>query len=78
MWPDSATDREREPDAVEIERLPRCVTSAGTAAARVRVMKSATYAVSDSALRSDMRISPVGTLSYITSVRRSPIARQRI
>src|SRR5712692_1606506 len=55
MRPDSATEpASASPMPSRIERLPRCVTSAGTAAARARVMKSATYAVSDSSLRSDM------------------------
>src|SRR5437899_11654960 len=55
MWPDSATEPARaSPMPSRIERLPRCVTSAGTAAARARAMKSAAYAVSDSSLRSDM------------------------
>src|SRR6267143_2802774 len=74
MWPDSATEpASASPMPSRIERLRRCVTSAGTLAARARVMKAATYAVSDSSLWSDMPDFPLlWNRVRITSVRRSP------
>src|SRR6266704_3767002 len=67
MWPDSATEpASASPMPSRIERLPRWVTSAGIAAARARVMKSATYAVSDSSLRSDMPGFPCYGTAFIS------------